>query len=888
MRSLSSALLRRVLVFFGLLLVIPLASQPGFAQSSPPTRKAPPPPPSPPATDQEQFIAYWTTETGWHSELQLRNNIVGQDLTVTPALRAADGTETLLSPVIVKPQEVKTLDIEAAVMGSAPQYIGTYGSLVLRYHSPSMRNLFAMLMIHNVGHSIAYHFDALGEIQDPQPGSREGIWWLPNDAASDYLVLTNQGSSSLQLDLSLYDSTGREAKQKIALPARATNRLSVRQILRTTGLSGGYGGIKIFAPAHAGSLDSLHLLFDEKASFSALLKMFDQSPGTTLDERDFAHTKVWTLRAPMLALSDPDPGLAFPIGTVLQPQLFIRNTLGKPANVSFRFNWRSSSTTGKAAGPSLRLAPFETRRIDVSALQAAKTLPQDANWASVILTTNGLPDQIVAVAASYDQSLQYGAQTPFSDQLAFHWEGSLWEYDPQHNSLITGGNGGSKPLQAAFTIYYNQGMQKYELEQTLQPDEQMWMDIGKLIREHVPDKNGNTLPADLTSGSYEFLDLTNNGVGALFEGKVIYDKTYGHVTYGCGGCCGYTEVAFWYNPLAIPLSLASPNGVDAYTTCSSTWDDVSTLFEGNWTTVNSSIATVNYYANHTGVAVGSTTSNAFAYLEGSSPRSCPLVRKAPSGTDNVFSGVLTPQDNFSGRSTTRFGIAEAINLSFNAQVTAAALGGLQWSIVSGGGTLTGAGTDGTGTYTAPGTAATVVLRLAIVSGAQQGQRHDYTITIVAPSDGLLVKNSNVRHTQGYISVGFRGLIFLDPTDVSFANLQFAEGSVSAVASGYFASLNGSSHPPTTPPASIGSCDSVIGCQVLGVVDTVDTNDDPPPFSTGDFLWAIPWQYQAPGGVLTTFTTANHHSTANAAGTATIQKAGAGPFSKNATDPTTSY
>jgi hypothetical protein len=106
---------------------------------------------------------------------------------------------------------------------------------------------------------------------------------------------------------------------------------------------------------------------------------------------------------------------------------------------------------------------------------------------------------------------------------------------PQHDgdSIITAGNGGSKPTQAAFTIFYNQGTQKYEMEQTLQPGEQMWIDIGKLIRENVPDKNGKTLPADLTSGSYELRDLTNKFVGTLFEGKVIYDKTYGHASYTC-------------------------------------------------------------------------------------------------------------------------------------------------------------------------------------------------------------------------------------------------------------------------------------------------------------------------------------------------------------------
>jgi hypothetical protein len=49
----------------------------------------------------------------------------------------------------------------------------------------------------------------------------------------------------------------------------------------------------------------------------------------------------------------------------------------------------------------------------------------------------------------------------------------------------------------------------------------MWIDVGQLIREQVPNKNGNTLPSNLTSGSYEFRDLSHNGAGTLFEGKVL-------------------------------------------------------------------------------------------------------------------------------------------------------------------------------------------------------------------------------------------------------------------------------------------------------------------------------------------------------------------------------
>ena len=49
------------------------------------------------ATDQEQYVAYWTTEANWHSELQLRNNSPSTDLIVTPGLRASDGSETVLT-----------------------------------------------------------------------------------------------------------------------------------------------------------------------------------------------------------------------------------------------------------------------------------------------------------------------------------------------------------------------------------------------------------------------------------------------------------------------------------------------------------------------------------------------------------------------------------------------------------------------------------------------------------------------------------------------------------------------------------------------------------------------------------------------------------------------
>ncbi len=645
MNFMSLGRLRSLFVLFTLSILFPLVPQLTYAQTPPgpppkPQQHPMPPPPDP--VPQEQFVAYWTSETGWTSELQLRNNALAQELTVTPVLRLADGAETSLAPVTIKPQEVKSVDLDAAISAaSAPQLVGAYGSVALRYLSPSSGTLYAAMMIRRTGHPVAFHIDAVPELQDVQAGSHEGVWWLPGETTSDYLILTNQGKNVLTLDLSLYDPSGKQSRQKVVLGPYQTSRFSIRKLARAAGLAGSYGGIKVSAAAHAGSLDTLHFLFDESAGFSAILKMFDYNPTTKLEERDYAHTGIWTVRAPMLALSSPDPALAFPPGTTLHPQLFVRNTTGKPADVALRFNWRAGSATGKALGPQLRLSPYETRRIDVAALQDGITLPKQANWTSVTLTTNSKPDELMAVAASYDDTLKYGAQTPFSDQLTFKWKGGMWEVDPYHDSIITAGNGGTKPTQTAFTLFYNQGASRYDLEQTLQPDEQMWIDVGKLIREQVPDKNGKTLPPDLTMGSYEFRDLTDTAVGSLFEGKIIYDKTYGHVAYGCGMCCGYSQVAFWFDPLGVPLGLLGSNGVNGFMNCDAMWEDVSTSFYSVWSTANQAIATVDGRGTHTGVSVGSTTSQTSGTIPSIYQAShCPLVQRTPSGNDNVMPKIL--------------------------------------------------------------------------------------------------------------------------------------------------------------------------------------------------------------------------------------------------------
>ena len=161
------------------------------------------------------------------------------------------------------------------------------------------------------------------------------------------------------------------------------------------------------------------------------------------------------MRAPMMALANPDPVLMFPAGTKLVPQISLRNTTAAPLRVGASLNWRSDSQSGSVPLPELTLAAAATRVVSL----AETAVPPSAYWATIVLNYQGRRADLVPIATSFDDSGRYGLQTPFSEGVSHLWKGSMWHVDGTHNSLITAGNGGTGPTHAAITLFYNKGQE---------------------------------------------------------------------------------------------------------------------------------------------------------------------------------------------------------------------------------------------------------------------------------------------------------------------------------------------------------------------------------------------------------------------------------------------
>jgi len=187
-----------------------------------------------------------------------------------------------------------------------------------------------------------------------------------------------------------------------------------------------------------------------------------------------------------------------------------------------------------------------------------------------------------------------------------------------------------------------------------------------------------------------------------------------------------------------------------------------------------------------------------------------------------------------------------------------------------------------------------MLYLTIQSGPSKGWYKAYGKTVIVPSGTRMtrVNPNHVYHKQYAASVGIRLYYWLDPTEVSFKYLAFAEGSCpSSNVSGFYLTCepwnsypNGTQmrpHEEVLFGAILGG-DIGTGCRVYGV-DRASTGDANP-WDAGSFTWVIPSEYIDGTGSHHSFGSQTQVGTYDENGYATVTKGAAEPGSAASIDP----
>ncbi len=165
-------------------------------------------------------------------------------------------------------------------------------------------------------------------------------------------------------------------------------------------------------------------------------------------------------------------------------------------------------------------------------------------------------------------------------------------------------NSGQKPTNALLTLHYDNGQKSYEMQRTIQPGDQMWVNVASLIRNRIPDGKGNLLPADASFGTYDLRDLSP-GLGSLTPGTLALDGAFGfNVKPPILRCCGADD-AGWdpdsFDLIVDGFDYGSIGGTDQ---CTGQPVDLTGDFT-TWWSGNTAVATVET-AQVNGVSTGST------------------------------------------------------------------------------------------------------------------------------------------------------------------------------------------------------------------------------------------------------------------------------------------
>lgn len=253
-------------------------------------------------------------------------------------------------------------------------------------------------------------------------------------------------------------------------------------------------------------------------------------------------------------------------------------------------------------------------------------------------------------------------------------------------------------------------------------------------------------------------------------------------------------------------------------------------------------------------------------LPGTSPKTYSVIIDQTRFIDRIVVTELNsvtqqPAPDGTSSDRTTIGVGEVVEVSTNPPTN------VTWSVSGGGSVTPNAGT--TTEFTAGETGSTST----VVATFPDGSSCDLSLTVIPPNGAALTKTADHAYTAGNAGSGFTADVVIQPTNVSFGNIQVQEQTAVAVTTGYYSLIwAGIVH----PQGGWIQVDDANG----GFSDTVGTVPPglapPPAFAAGTFTWPIPWHYRltgSPNSIL--FTTLNHVQTmSGATGTETTSKGGA--------------
>jgi hypothetical protein len=528
----------------------------------------------------------------------LLNNKGIETITVYPTLYNMSGQSITIPPETVGASSHRLINLNnwASLGGESFKE----GSIKI-FHTGKDLVLGTQIYLENDNESSSFD-EKLAELTKFDTRKQEAVWWMPNRQTDVKIALSNTSETVLSINATLSRKPNKVGvTENFTLQPHQTRLLDLRNDF-TDGSQFDNHGVIGLSLEHAGAKDAL----------LARIMLKNDALG---------YSNVVQFSNPNTAKSNEYQGVGFHIdklgGTQLEPIIIAKNVGTTDSNVQIKIPYtRSNGTTNTIILPIEKLKAGEMSQINANQITNI-ALQENIKVAGIEVNYDTPNGSVIVATHSVSPNRTQVYRVPMWDPLqqksptgGYPWRIEETSTTKAYIKNITD----QEEDYVAFLLWQNGGEYMIGLK-AIKPHQSIEIDVKKLRDDQTPDKQGRVIPLNITNGQLQWVlrrkdtlpdDDVRTSLGLIGRSEQIDFVKNVSSSYACQNCC-FSSFSFGST---LPASgeyevgdVVQFRSIETGETCYGDQFEYDRPTD-NWTTTDSSIATVSSTGLATVTGVG--------------------------------------------------------------------------------------------------------------------------------------------------------------------------------------------------------------------------------------------------------------------------------------------
>jgi hypothetical protein len=568
------------------------ASTPGSQDN----QNSAPPAAAMPSEMQMVNIPYFSEKDGMYSILTLNNN-ASKEMSVSIAVYDREGQVSTTKVVTLRSHTITNFPI-AELMKDA-RIRADSGNIELTYDGESMGVTAQVGVLAKEG-GISFESREV-DMMDLLSSKLNGLVWLPDARYDAFLALTNVTSSQVSINL-----TPRTGEGKLVLKPRETRVLNLSADQKSN--DSAHGGLSVDVADDTAHARSILVMLEHDGQAGAVIAtgfVINRGNGysTNFELVDPATSKSQKVAGTHVRFGQWNAAEGLPNGLYFSAPLLIGNTGSTTTNAHVFLEYTQGGHAGRIHVDDISVEAASVKEFDLADKMAHTAVSAGVDDAGIDITYDSAPGTLLAALTSVDQSGDFSFEVPVKDPLesmGMAQNSYPWTLEGGANTLLHLKNTTDKAVWAVVQFRFADGGTYNPDRVHLEPFQTISLNTQQIVASKTLDVQKKPFPPSQLQGQLVWEEETPGSMIGRAEQVNVRARTAR--SFSCSSSCPCPNTvnaptmspAYYNGIIGDSGSFLSPTYTQS--DCQGTQYGPYTASVSNWTSSDTSVATVNQSA----------------------------------------------------------------------------------------------------------------------------------------------------------------------------------------------------------------------------------------------------------------------------------------------------